>query len=241
MKVYLTSILLALSLTTYAQVRDISVLAGVNVPLYKGIESDAVIAVNYSQFYHKGLGFRIGAQWSPSVADIDNSFGLPVSFAYRTKSRTTREKLQSGAAGSVHTMDYGPVYGEADDRVRNMAGGFLMNLFSDMEFFIGITPGYVSGTSSNPSKMIYGSSLLYREESWTDKKNAISVSIDAGMCLNYSIWRFDIKVMPAFHYNLTANYIYNKSTVEEDIVVREYTRPLHWFFSLSGGIAYRIE
>ena len=50
-----------------------------------------------------------------------------------------------------------------------------------------------------------------------------------------------IKVMPAFHYNLTANYIYNKSTVEEGIVVREYTRPLHWFFSLSGGVAYRIE
>ena len=109
------------------------------------------------------------------------------------------------------------------------------------EFFIGITPGYVSGASSNPSKMIYGSSLLYREESWTDKKNAISVSIDAGMCLNYSIWRFDIKVMPAFHYNLTANYIYNKSTVEEGIVVREYTRPLHWFLSLCGGIAYRVE
>ena len=51
------------------------------------------------------------------------------------------------------------------------------------EFFIGITPGYVSGASSNPSKVIYGSSLLYQEESWTEKKNAISVSIDAGMCL----------------------------------------------------------
>ena len=37
MKVYLTSILLALSLTTYAQVRDISVLAGANVPMYKGV------------------------------------------------------------------------------------------------------------------------------------------------------------------------------------------------------------
>lgn len=120
MKVYLTSILLALSLTTYAQVRDISVLAGVNVPMYNGV----------LHRYYAGLCLLAIQQ---------------------------------------------PVKG-------------------DIRQFIAVS----------------------------------------GRVL-------DRKVMPAFHYNLTANYIYNKSTVEEGIVVREYTRPLHWFFSLCGGIAYRIE
>ena len=85
-----------MSLTAFAQVQDISVLAGVNVPMYKGIESDAVVAVNYGRFYHKGLGFRVGLQWSPSVADIDNSFGIPVAFSYRTGIRGLPERLRAG-------------------------------------------------------------------------------------------------------------------------------------------------
>lgn len=91
-----------MSLTAFAQVKDVSVLAGVNVPMYKGIESDAVLAVNYGRFNHKGLGFRVGLQWSPSVADIDNSFGVPVAFSYRTGSRGFSERLQSGAAMREH-------------------------------------------------------------------------------------------------------------------------------------------
>lgn len=238
MRMYLIILAFTISLATFAQVRDISVQAGVNVPMYKDIESDAVIAVNYGQFYHTGLGFRAGAQWSPSVANINNFFGVPVSFAYRTKARTFRKRLQSGAIGAM----YESAYGDAGDMARNLAGGFLLNLFSDMEFFIGVTPGYVSGVSSSHSKTtIWGNSWQYREETWSEKKNNFSISIDAGMCLNYNIWRFDIKVMPAFHYGLTTNYISQKLTEEESVGMKKYSKPLHWFFTFCGGIAYRFK
>ena len=45
-------LLFFLPLSAFAQIRDISVLAGVNVPMDRGVESDAVIAVNYGQFSH---------------------------------------------------------------------------------------------------------------------------------------------------------------------------------------------
>lgn len=69
-----------------------------------------------------------------------------------------------------------------------MLNGFLMNLFSDMEFFVGLTPGYVAGASGGLSYSTWGDSWQYKEEAWTERKNAFSLSIDAGMCLNYSIW-----------------------------------------------------
>lgn len=124
---------------------------------------------------------------------------------------------------------------------RSMAAGFLMSPFSDMEFFAGLTPGYVAVASDIPSKSAWGGSWQYQAVTWTEKGTAFSLSIDAGMCLDYSIWRFDIKLIPAFHYNLTDIYIYHKSTVEESAGMREYSRPLGWFFTFSGGIAYRFN
>ena len=239
MRTILIILLFFLPLSAFAQIRDISVLAGVNVPMDRGVESDAVIAVNYGQFSHSGLGFRIGAQWSPSVADIDNSFGIPVAFAYRTRARSTKGRLQSGVAGTMDSIDYESANSGGRNIAMSMASGFLMSLFSDMEFFAGLTPGYVAGSSSTPSKSAWGDYWQHHATTWTEKGSAFSLSIDAGMCLNYSIWRFDIKLMPAFHYSLTDNYIYHKSMPEEGI--REYSRPLGWFFTFSGGIAFRFE
>lgn len=116
-----------------------------------------------------------------------------------------------------------------------------MSLFSDMEFFAGLTPGYVAGSSNIPSMSAWGDSWQYRAETWTEKGTSFSLSLDAGLCLNYSMWRFDIKLIPAFHYCLTDNYIYHKSTVEEGVGTREYSKPLGWFFTFCGGIAYRFD
>lgn len=91
MRTILIILLLSLTSSAFAQVRDTGVLAGVNVPMHKGVESDAVVAVNYGQFNRNGLGFRIGAQWSPSVADIDNYLGIPVALAYRRSPAASRE------------------------------------------------------------------------------------------------------------------------------------------------------
>ena len=116
-----------------------------------------------------------------------------------------------------------------------------MNLFSDMEFFVGLTPGYVAGMSSSHTRGSWGDSWQYWEEDWTERKDRFSLSIDAGMCLNYSIWKFDIKVMPAFHYNVMRNYIYHKSSGEVGIDTIEYhDKPLRWTFTLCAGLAFRF-
>lgn len=80
--IIITAMLIGLSAA--AQVKDISLSAGVNVPIYKDLESDAVINVSYGQFFRNGLGFRAGLQWNPSVVNVSNAFGIPVAFAYRT-------------------------------------------------------------------------------------------------------------------------------------------------------------
>ena len=240
-KIIIAAVASLMSLSAAAQIKDISFSAGVNVPMYKGVESDAVLSLNYGQFYWNGLGFRAGLQWSPSVSDVDNAFGVPVAFAYRTKARITKERIYSGAVGAADAMENNILYGNGYGTAGSLAGGFLMNLFSDMEYFVGITPGYIAGQSSSKHESAWGASYQYWENTWTEKKNAFSLTLDAGMALNYSIWRFDLKLTPAFHYNLINSLAYQSSRGEKGVgVTSTDTQPLRWFFTLSGGLAFRF-
>lgn len=230
-----------IGLSAAAQVKDISLSAGVNVPIYKDLESDAVINVSYGQFFRNGLGFRAGLQWNPSVVNVSNAFGTPVAFAYRTKTRTSRERIYAGVESSSDVISQDSGYGNEHGDVGNVFSAFLMNLFSDMEFFIGITPGYIQGSSSQEHEAAWGASWQYWEKSWTEKKSAFSFMLDAGMTLNYSIWRFDIKLTPAFHYGLTGNYLYHVSTGEKDAgITTTDTIPIRWFFTFGGGLAFHF-
>lgn len=230
------------ALCTSAQTKDISISAGVNVPIYKGVESDAVVNISYGQFFRNGLGFRTGLQWSPSVADVENAFGIPVAFAYKTHSRNAQTRLQSGASGAINAAESEFIYGgDGSDMAKGFAGGFLMNLFSNMEFFAGITPGYIAGQSGQTHKASWGDSLQYWEETSTQKRHDFYITLDAGMCLNYSIWRFDIKLMPAFHYNLADSLIRHRANGEESVgVTASDATALRWFFSFCGGLSFNF-
>ena len=237
--IIITAMLIGLS--AVAQVKDISLSAGVNVPIYKDLESDAVINVSYGQFFRNGLGFRAGLQWNPSVVNVSNAFGTPVAFAYRTKTRTSRERICAGVEGSADVISQGAVYDNECGTTGNVVSAFFMNLFSNMEFFVGFTPGYIQGSSSQEHEAVWGASWQYWEKSWTEKKSAFSFMLDAGMTLNYSIWRFDIKLTPAFHYGLTGNYLYHVSTGEKDAgITPTDTIPIRWFFTFGGGLAFRF-
>ena len=230
-----------IELSAAAQEKDISLSAGVNVPIYKDIEGDAVINVSYGQFFRNGLGFRAGLQWNPSVVNVSNAFGTPVAFAYRTKTRTSRERIYAGVEGSADVISQGAVYDNECGTTGNVVSAFFMNLFSNMEFFVGFTPGYIQGSSSQEHEAAWGASWQYWEKSWTEKKSAFSFMLDAGMTLNYSIWRFDIKLTPAFHYGLTGNYLYHVSTGEKDAgITTTDTIPIRWFFTFGGGLAFRF-
>ncbi len=224
-----------------AQVKEISLTAGVNVPLYKDVENDAVITVSYGQFFQDGFGFRAGFQWIPSVADVNCNFGMPVALAFHTKERTSQERINAGFSGAADTLTQDIISDNNYSAGRDLTAGFLMNLFSDLEYFIGITPGYIVGSSSPEHEATWGTSWQYWNNSWTEKKSSFSLTLDAGMMLNYSLWRFDLKITPAFHYCLTNNYVYHISSGEKNIDAKtSHIMPLSWFFTLSGGVAFRF-
>ena len=212
-------VLLALCGNAFAQSRDIGLQVGLNVPMSDKsmIGSDMMLGVSYGQFH----------------------YNVPVAFAYRTKSKSAQERFETGLVGARDAMVYRHPYGKGD--AGGFLGGFLVNLFSDMEFFAGMTPGYIAGASERPGRTSWGTSRLYWEDTWVEKKNAFSLTLYAGMTLNYSLWRFDLKLTPAFHYNLTNNYLYHVDSGENGPeVLKSTTTPLRWFFTLNGGLAFRF-
>ena len=234
-----------LCLNALAQTRDVGVQVGVHTPVGRraGVGGDITFGVGYGQFFRSGLGFRTGLQYSASVADINDVFGVPVAFAYRTRSRSAGERLEAGAAGAGSSLSDGGPYRRSGDVARGAIGGFLLGLFSDVEFFAGLTPGYVAGASGAPYRASRSGANYSWVDSWVEKRYGFSLTLDAGMCLNYSIWRFDLKVTPAFHFCPTDNYVYHADRLETDgdaLKVQGTATPLRWFFTFTAGLAYRF-
>ena len=216
---------------------EIFATVGVNVPMYKIMESDVVVGLHYGHYYPNGVGFRTGFQYIPTVVDIDNSISLPLAVTYRTVSRTTSAKLTSAAYGAARTQGY-----DGENAFKYGLVSFLMNLFDRLEFHVGLTPGYVAGKSREIYPSYHYSGLGYWEKTWTEKPSSFSLSADAGFDISFRIWRFDLKLMPVFHYNITNNYIYHiqKGIRGSDEVIRTTVKPIKWFFTFNGGLAFRF-
>ena len=216
---------------------EIFATVGVNVPMYKNMERDVVVGLHYGHYYPNGVGFRTGFQYIPTVVDIDNSFSIPLAVTFRPGSRTPSAKLNSAAHAIARTQ----VYDEGDALKYGLAT-FLMNLFDRIEFHTGLTPGYVAGKSREIYPSYHYSGLGYWEKTWTEKPSSFSLSADAGLDISFRIWRFDLKLMPAFHYNITNNYRYHiqEGVRGSDEVLRTTVKPIKWFFTFNGGLAFRF-
>lgn len=136
-RILLVALLATASVCASAQMRDSFVGVGVYKPLNSGTKGSFMTTVGYGQFYPSGLGFRAGLQWTSSVATVEHAFGLPLAVAWRNPSRTPSERAYSGAVGAMR--GYG--YSSLDGAVGSLLTGFLLNLFSDLEFYGGVTPG----------------------------------------------------------------------------------------------------
>ena len=216
---------------------EIFATVGVHVPMYKNMEGDVVVGLNYGHYYPNGVGFRTGFQYITTVVDIDNSFSLPLAVTYRTGSRTTSAKLTSAAYGVARTQGY-----DGENAFKYGLASFLMNLFDRLEFHAGLTPGYVAGKSREIYPSYHNSGMGYWEKTWTEKPSSFSLSADAGFDISFRIWRFDLKLMPAFHYNITNNYRYHiqEGIRGSDEVLRTTVKPIKWFFTFNGGLAFRF-
>ena len=216
---------------------EIIATVGVNAPMYKNMEGDVVVGIHYGHYYPNGIGFRTGFQYIPTVVEIDNSFSVPLAITFRTGSRTTSAKLNSAAHGIARTQVY-----DDGDALKYGLVTFLMNLFDRIEFHAGLTPGYVAGKSREIYPSYHNSGMGYWEKTWTEKPSSFSLSADAGFDISFRIWRFDLKLMPAFHYNITNNYIYHsqKGAKGSDDIISSSVKPIRWFFTFNGGLAFRF-
>ena len=237
--IILSTILFAIPLCAQKPLEDDEIIAtvGVNVPMYKNMESDVIVGLHYGHYYPNGVGFRAGFQYVPTVVEIDNSFSVPLAVTYRTGSRSRSTKLTAAAHGVAGTQVY-----EEEDILKYGLVNFLMNLFDRLEFHAGLTPGYVAGKSRDMYPSYHNSGMGYWEKTWTEKPSSFSLSADAGLGISFRIWRFDLKLMPAFHYNITNNYRYHiqEGVRGSDEVIRTTVKPIKWFFTFNGGLAFRF-
>ncbi|MBQ3246248.1 MAG: hypothetical protein IJB06_06005 [Bacteroidales bacterium] len=237
--IIVSAILVTIPLSAQKALENDEIIAtvGVNVPMYKNMESDVVVGLHYGHYYPNGVGFRAGFQYIPTVVEIDNSFSVPLAVTYRTGSRSRSTKLTAAAHGVAGTQVY-----EEEDILKYGLVNFLMNLFDRLEFHAGLTPGYVAGKSRDMYPSYHNSGMGYWEKTWTEKPSSFSLSADAGLGISFRIWRFDLKLMPAFHYNITNNYRYHiqEGVRGSDEVIRTTIKPIKWFFTFNGGLAFRF-
>ena len=213
---------------------EIFVSAGVNVPLYDNVGTDAIFGIHYGHSYYNGMGFRAGVQYSPSVAGIRQVYGVPVAFTYRTRSRSMEERLFTGIDSAAESVASG--WYHDDNHFGDGIFGFLAGLFDRVEFYAGITPGYIAGGNSAPTE-----NRATWTTRWTEKPTSLSLSLDAGANLNFKIWRFDLKLMPAIHYNVLDNYrLHTVTTDPQNGQKITQDNALRWFFTLSGGLAFHF-
>lgn len=221
--------------------RDIGFHVGTYVPMYKEIDSDAIVGITYSQYNNLGIGFKMGMQYAPSVVELRDNYGAPVAFAYRTRKRSTSERLEHGAYSAANSLWHDAWY-QSDRIGQSLLMAALSSLFSQAEYYVGATPGFIMERHSGTSTSDMGKGE-YAEE-YTRRNGFMSLTLDAGMNLNYAIWRFDIKLMPAFHYNVTGNYKLMSTRIEqlsdETFVHPEEITNVRWFFSFSGGLSFRF-
>ena len=238
-KMILSALFSLICLGLLAQHRDISFTVGVAAPMHKNVEGGGVtVNMTYSQYFATGLGFKAGAQFIPTFAEVDNHLSFPVAVAYRTRTRSTTQRLESAAYGAAEGVAWG-IFGGQEAITRNLVAGFLAHLFSNAEYFIGLSPGYIGGASSSIKT---GSGSTTYTNTWTEKKLSPSLTADAGVSLNYGIGPVDIKLIPAFHYNLTGNLVQHSETFSTSSETPSSTalKPLRWAFTFSAGLGIRF-
>lgn len=74
-----------------------------------------------------------------------------------------------------------------------------------------------------------------------EKFTGVPYCVDFGGGLNFGIWKFDLKLAVAGHYNVLKTYIHRKevSTYSSRLISKD-AKPYRWFVTLSGGLAYNF-
>jgi len=208
--------------------REAGFLAGVMVPVDKDFGGEVTFELTYEKFYINGLGIRTGFQYTPYLAKLDHSFGVPVALAYRWCKRNDTWYEDGFRAARISA--------ETGGSKGNALASFLLNLNRGTEFYAGITPGYVVAKKSGLHE---STGRPLKTVRYTENGSPLFLSLDAGMALNYPIGRVCLTLNPAFHYVLTNTYrvhTVTTDTIDGSTVAKD--RYIRWLFSICGGISF---
>lgn len=216
--------------------QDIRFTAGVRIPVEQSRANNGeVISLTYGRYNDKGFGVRGGVQWMFENMDINDYLGVPLSVCWSSGKRTFKESLENGVYNAAWGAFHDKLYYGTNPDAGSVLGGFFTGLFNRIEFFAGLTPGYIFGHSNDQS------SVNDKNTHYTYLNNRFSLTADAGLCLSIPIWRFQLSVIPSFHYFITDNYReVSVNRVTHDGGTDEYTsdKARSWQFSIQGGLSF---
>ena len=215
--------------------QDIRFTAGIRTPIERSIASDeAVMTLTYGRFFDNGLGFRTGAQWMFKNYDIDEYLGVPLYLAWRSGKRTFKESVKQGVQNTAYGVYQNKYYYRSDPDAGTILGSFFLGLFNRIEFFAGVTPGYIFGNREEP----HGNAM---EEYYMNINNRFSLTADAGFGLSFRIWRFELSAIPSVHYFITDNYrevSIRRDTHDGSTDVFTSDKAKSWQFAIQGGLSF---
>jgi len=247
-KLFVVILLSVICSGAFAQRKNVTCLWGRSIPLNSEAESGDLFTIEYTQYSLNNLGLRVGFQYSPQLAGVNNYYGFPLALSFRTISLVGEDPRRVTGGDVLDAV----IWGGLDDGVEGMvASGVFMglasiltNVFSDfyMDFYGGITPGFIAGPACGPSNELTITPVSrIQEKSYTKCNQPFSLALEAGLGLNFSIWRFDCKIRPGFRYHPLDNYAVHRTTTDLD-AGRTTTSVTHvsWFFNMNFGIGFRF-
>lgn len=214
--------------------REISAGVGAGATFRNDLGSDVMYWANYSRYYSKHLGARFGVQYMPEYLGIEGYAAFPMAFSLRTGMRNPDEGIAYGAVAAMDILDL--FLWDSDNLVVDMIAVFLISLVSRAEFFVGLTPGYISGGDAIKTAWYTGlDGNTYKEYHGIKKSGDLFCSADFGLNFSWRIWRFTLNMSPVVRWNFTGNY--HVYSALEDTPHPQDT-PINWLFNMNFGLGY---
>ena len=206
-----------------------------------------LLSLSYTRRYSGRWGWRSGIQYASLEAPVDYYVGMPLAAVYRFRTNSFDGRLQKALDDSVDDLSWnggGDVPEYEKRRMRNAVVDNLLFVFlRRTELFAGITPGYLLGQESHSTK-VYGTTSS-AGPIWTETgfqlNNRFFLSADAGATLSIPIWRFSLDITTAAHYLFTKNVCENRLYIDPKTntpIGQQTIKPIHWLFTLSGGLSF---
>ena len=214
--------------------------AGIRRPVRQtsGWGSSEILSLSYAHYNLSGIGIRTGVEFMPQNMDVDSYFGVPVALSFRTRAYGIKESLMIGLESAAYGAVRDAYYGH-EPSVSSVLGDFLLGLFNKMDFYVGLTPGYIAGTNDTRHISYSGDWVNERK---VEVQNRFSLTADAGFSMSVRIWRFNLGFVPAVHYYLTKNYleVINSAPVVSDTGVSSSRTetPVRFQFSVQGAVSF---